>query len=236
MEFITRQIRGVQLKLRNDNRSLDLCSRMNYETENLDLIDALEPGDVFYDLGACEGRFSIYAALKGLEVYAFEPEQRNFEAFQSNLALNPTEKVHPFHLGVGAENKEVSMLVGQPWEGGHQKVVENAFGRDDLSFDVKEKQRVKIRALDDFILQENLPIPKYMKVDVDGSEMDFVLGAPKTLGNPTLEKMLFELDKHDKYYTNILEKVLGHGFRVHREYAVPNEEHLFNIEFTRSNN
>ncbi|HMK07007.1 MAG TPA: hypothetical protein VK476_05710, partial [Flavobacterium sp.] len=61
-------LRGTNFKLMTYTRSLELCSRMNYETENLDFIDLIEGGKVMYDLGACEGRFSIYAAMKGIRV------------------------------------------------------------------------------------------------------------------------------------------------------------------------
>jgi hypothetical protein len=42
-----RNVRGTEMCLMGGNRSLDLCSKMNYETEVLDLIDAQEKGTVF---------------------------------------------------------------------------------------------------------------------------------------------------------------------------------------------
>ena len=57
-------VRGSTLNLMTYTRSLKLCAKMNYETENLDFIDGMKQGEVLFDLGACEGRYSIYAALR----------------------------------------------------------------------------------------------------------------------------------------------------------------------------
>jgi hypothetical protein len=42
------KVRGISFKLFTFNRSLELCARMNYEAENLDLIDSLIENDVFF--------------------------------------------------------------------------------------------------------------------------------------------------------------------------------------------
>ena len=83
-EVVSRDLRGVNMQLLASNRALRLCSQMNYETEVLDIIDRTPTGEVFCDLGACEGRFSVYAALKGLKVISIEPELRNFSALEKN--------------------------------------------------------------------------------------------------------------------------------------------------------
>ena len=94
-------VRDVAMKLMTYTRSLELCARMNYETENLDFIDSIAPGEIFYDLGACEGRFSIYAGLKGITIFAFEPEAKNYSVFRENIELNELKdnikqlSVHP---------------------------------------------------------------------------------------------------------------------------------------------
>jgi predicted RNA methylase len=86
------EVRGIIFQLYTYNRSLELCARMNYETENLDFIDSLSPGSVMYDLGACEGRFTIYALKRGLKVYSFEPDKNNFNILNENLKINKEKK------------------------------------------------------------------------------------------------------------------------------------------------
>ena len=48
------------------------------EPETLAWIDAMTENDVLFDVGANIGIYSVYAALKGLKVFAFEPESLNY--------------------------------------------------------------------------------------------------------------------------------------------------------------
>ena len=142
-------VRGIEFQLMTYTNSLELCARMNYEVENLDFIDMMSPKDVMYDLGACEGRFSIYAAKKGIHVVAFEPERKNYSVLSQNLELNNLDStlIKTINAGIGAKNGKAIMKIGQPWEGGHQKVVDHNDVREDLNFNFVEEQIVDILSL-----------------------------------------------------------------------------------------
>lgn len=227
-------VRGVNLKLHTFNRSLQLCAKMNYEVENLDFIDSLASESVFYDLGACEGRFSIYAALKGHSVYSFEPNKANFETLQMNIKLNNLEnKVSIFNLGVGEKDAEAILQIGQPWAGGHQKVVKHDQVRSDLNFDFVESEVISIVSLDSFIRNSKLKAPDVLKIDIDGSEVPFLKGATEVLKQAQLKKMIFELDQNDPHYNFIINFLGEFGFRIQESYQVPNEPTLYNIIFVK---
>ncbi len=227
-------VRGIDFKLMTYTRSLELCARMNYETENLDFIDTMNPGEIMYDLGACEGRFSIYAAMKGIRVFSFEPEQKNYLVFSQNITLNtiPENRLKAINAGVGAKNGKAILNIGQPWEGGHQKVVKHDEIRNDLDFNFVENQEIEIRSIDAFIAEGN-PVPNYLKIDIDGSEMPFLNGAVETFQDKTLKGIIFELNDLDPNYTKILEFLKQNGFVENKKYGVPNEPNLFNIIFLR---
>jgi FkbM family methyltransferase len=152
MNYSEVAVRGISFKLMTYTRSLELCARMNYETENLDFIDTINPNEVLYDLGACEGRFSIYAALKGVRVISFEPEAKNFLVFSQNIVINAIgeDRLKAINAGVGAKNGNAIINIGQPWEGGHQKVVEHGEIRNDLNFNFVENQEIKLFSIDSF--------------------------------------------------------------------------------------
>lgn len=228
-------VRGTNLKLMTYTRSLELCARMNYESENLDFIDTIQRGEVLYDLGACEGRFSIYAALKGVRVVSFEPENRNFSVFQQNIHINhlTTELITPIHAGVGEKDGKAIIKIGQPWEGGHQKVVEHEEVRNDLNFNFIEKQEIEIISLDSFLEKDEYPFPDYLKIDIDGSEMTFIIGSKKTLQSEKIKGIIFELYEFDPNFDEIINQLRIYGFNESQRYAVPNEPNLFNIIFKR---
>jgi FkbM family methyltransferase len=229
-------IRGTEIFLHTYNRSLDLCARMNYEVEVLEFIDSLTAADVLYDLGAAEGRFAIYAAAKGLHVIAFEPENRNFQVFSDNIKLNPaaTPYITAHNLAVGAANAQSTIVIGQPWAGGHQKVVSNAPGRIDFNFKAIEEQPITIVALDNFIRSTNSPAPTAIKIDVDGSEIPFIQGAALTLKSYSLRKMIFELCVADQSYHIIAEQLNQHHFQETGRFKIPNEADLYNIIFEKN--
>lgn len=233
-KYTTIEIRDVKFSLMTYTRSLELCSRMNYETENLDFIDKINEGEILFDLGACEGRFSIYAAKKGIRVYSFEPEAKNFSVFKQNIELNniSSSQITPINAGVGSNNSNAIIKIGQPWEGGHQKVVEHDEIRQDLNFDFVETQNIKIISLDSFCEEYQIN-PDYLKIDIDGSEVPFLKGALKTLKNKNLKGIIFELSDIDPNFKSIIEKLNEDCFLEVERFEVPNEPNLFNIIFMK---
>jgi FkbM family methyltransferase len=230
----TTEVRGVSMQLVTHTRALALCARMNYETEVLDFIDQIQPGEVLYDLGACEGRFALYAALRQVQCYAFEPEALNFQALQENIALNgerASTHLTPYQYAVGERNYQTTLKIAQPWAGGHQKVIATAPSRVDLDFAFSQSQEVEVVALDEFIATRQLPLPHYLKVDVDGSEQPFVAGARNTLSNPHLKAVIFELCQEDEGFQAIIEALASCSLIVQQSHQV--EPGLFNFAFTR---
>lgn len=229
------RVRGISIKLMTYTRSLELCARMNYETENMDFIDDINPGEVLYDLGACEGRFSLYATLKGVTVIAFEPEWKNFDVLKQNIELNKVDedRITAINAGVGAGNGKAILNIGQPWEGGHQKIVNHSEIREDLGFRFIEQQEINIISLDSFVEDSNYPSPDYLKIDIDGSEMPFLRGAIGTLQSKKLKGIIFELHETDSNFNNIINLLKSYGFNETGRYNVPNEPNLYNITFQR---
>jgi FkbM family methyltransferase len=230
-------VRGIELTLVTYNRALELCARMNYETEVLDFIDGIPENGVFFDLGACEGRFALYAALKGIRTYAFEPEQSNFDALLQNRDLNSASagsRLLPYRLAVGERTGKATLKIGQPWAGGHQKVVQMPSSRVDPGFDFAAEQEIDIVGLDAFVERERLPFPTHIKVDVDGSELPFVMGAQNTLRDPRLKSVIFELCKTDEKYSQITGALQESGLAPVGEFEIPNNPDLYNIVFGRS--
>jgi FkbM family methyltransferase len=232
-EYTEIEARGVKFKLHTYNRSLELCARMNYETENLDFIDQLPENCTLYDLGACEGRFSIYAIKKGVKVISFEPDKNNFKVLSANLDLNSLSKDGLFNVGVGEKNSEAILQIGQPWPGGHQKVVKHDDVRSDLNFKFVDSETIQIVSLDSFIESEKIPFPNALKIDIDGSEVPFLKGSQRTLKDSRLERIIFELDIKDPNFGYITNTLSECGFREVSRYEVPNEPSLFNIIYVR---
>lgn len=233
-KVVTTEVRGLNLRLLGHTRALELCARMNRETEVLDFIDQIEEGEVFYDLGACEGRFSIYAALRGVRCFSFEPETLNFETLIDNVGLNG-EKVRqyltPLKYAVGKISHKTTIKIAQPWAGGHHRVISDAAGRIDLDLNFALEQEVEVVSLDELAAARHLPMPDYIKVDIDGSELAFIEGAKSILGRPQLKALMFELHSQDIGCRQIIDRLSSYGFQIDSRYEI--EPNLFNVWFKR---
>ena len=177
------------------------------EPEVSEYIKSLPKNSIYYDLGACVGGFALQALHNGLEVIAFEVESQNYnklvENYQDNLDKWPkNHKFKSFQIGIADKECEVDLRIGQSGPGGHHRTLDLSTycASEDIIGDYKEK--VKADSLDNIIKKNNLPQPNYIKVDIDGSEYAFVIGAKKTLKKT--RSIIIELYKDNKYYNMII--------------------------------
>jgi FkbM family methyltransferase len=123
------------------------------------------PGDVFYDIGAHGGVYSLtYLARCGGEVHSFEPMP---EELLQNFRLNGrgTERVHA--VAVGDQAGSVRMTT-KFRSSNHI----DAAGGD---------REVPIVRIDDLAAQRSLPDPRWIKIDIEGMELPALRGAEQLL-------------------------------------------------------
>lgn len=152
------------------------------EPETLAWIDGFRAGEVFWDVGAATGLFSIYAAtIPGVAVWAFEPKATSFGVLVEHLALNGLgEEVTPlpiaFSDGTGVTRLGLTDLAPG---GGDNAVQANsvASARGGGAF----RQGTIAYTIDDFRRAFGLPAPDHLKIDVDGIEGAILRGAAETL-------------------------------------------------------
>ena len=71
------------------------------EPDTIQWLQAMKPGEVLYDVGANIGQYSIYAAKRGVKVFAFEPESQNYALLCKNIVLNKLENCTAYPLCLG---------------------------------------------------------------------------------------------------------------------------------------
>ncbi len=142
------------------------------------LVDQLQPGMVFYDVGANVGFLAILAArLVGQsgDVHCFEPLPANVEQIRHNASLNQFSQitVHPVALAQidstasfrVSERPTFGALSTSPMEVDHQIAT----------------IEVPVRRLDNLSEEGKLPAPNVIKIDIEGSELDFLAGSERVL-------------------------------------------------------
>lgn len=149
--------------------------REYYEPELAYLEKTVSPGDVFVDVGANFGVYSLVASkLVGAagRVLAFEPARQSFAILQQNIALNGFSNVHAFQLAV-------TKRAGKAWLYHGWDPVGNSLGMDPLCGD--EGEEVQTAALDNVLEENGIDRVDVIKIDVEGAEELVLRGATRYL-------------------------------------------------------
>jgi FkbM family methyltransferase len=131
----------------------------------------LRPGDVFVDIGANVGYFTLLAADAvgpGGRVVAFEPLPRTVAKLRANIAANHLENVTVVPVVASNEDGEVEMFAGPSTNFGKSGTAPVADGAS--------AGRVPKVVAADAIPRELWPRIRAIKVDVEGDELRVVRG------------------------------------------------------------
>lgn len=139
----------------------------------------LQPGMVFYDVGANVGFLSILAArLVGSagQVHCFEPLPANVEQIRHNAELNQFYNVVTHQVALAQTDSTASFRVSERPTFGALSDSPMTVARQIGTIDVS------VRRLDSLFEAAQLRGPNLIKVDVEGSEIDFLAGSESVIG------------------------------------------------------
>ena len=150
-----------------------------FEQRELDIFEAIiSDADVFFDVGANVGLYSVIGCTKsaGLNAYAFEPVAENQALLQKNIVLHGLEdrlRLEPVAVSDHAGTTRIYLH----HSGTHS--IENSEGGNGRD--------VKTVSLDEFTSEHDVG-PAVMKIDVEGHEGAVLAGATQTLARyaPTI--------------------------------------------------
>ncbi|PKP72144.1 MAG: FkbM family methyltransferase [Alphaproteobacteria bacterium HGW-Alphaproteobacteria-5] len=165
------------------------------------LLHFLREGDLFLDIGANIGSYSVLASgVCGARTVSFEPDPDTARYLARNIAINDLGKRATVHeVALGSHNGETAFTVGLD---STNRVA--AAGAENV-------RTVPLRRLDDIAGTGG---PAMIKIDVEGYEEQVLDGATDCLGAPSLK--LIELETVTPGIQDILAR---HGFE--RAYYDP---------------
>ena len=228
---LKKNIRGIELLLSIDSAALQMYAEgyEKVEPEVFDFIDMLGSTDLFLDLGACEGRYAVYAAKKGIPTIAVEPENKNYDAMCQNISLNKLTNIQTHKIAVAKYTHSGLIVVGQNNAGGHHKILEDSCSRGLVRNPTAPRQAVEIKALDELAWS-----PTAIKIDVDGSELDALEGGEQTIRGA--QQIIIELSPADDHYARCRWLLQEWGFKDKQTYRITfpyYEQNLFNYWFIK---
>jgi FkbM family methyltransferase len=127
----------------------------------------LDPGDVFVDVGANVGSYSIWAAELGAAVVALEPAEDTFELLLENISINDYQ-VTAIRASAGSACGVTRFTVGQD-------CVNRLDPRGSAGVPTVQVEMVTVDSIigDRFV--------RGMKVDVEGFEIEVLRGCERAL-------------------------------------------------------
>ncbi|MDV0442885.1 FkbM family methyltransferase [Methanorbis rubei] len=133
----------------------------------------ISEGDVVFDCGANLGIFSLLAAYRGGEVFAFEPVPEARKLLKQTLDLNPElcERVTIVPYALGKETGEAEFTV----------LADTLVGSSMILPQEGRKIRAAVTTVDAFVDSEGLARVDFLKADIEGAERLMLAGARETL-------------------------------------------------------
>lgn len=192
----------------------------------------LKKDSISIDIGANIGAISLvmsYLSPMG-KVYSFEPANVNFLFLEKNLLLNNIKNVEPIKAAIFDKNQQITLSYvefGGGWSYIKQDknlpiydLIKEYFGEEWIEnlknnqLEVKE-ELVDCLSLDEWVEKSQLKRIDLIKVDVEGSEINVLNGARKTIKklrpdlivefNPKVYKILYE-ENPIKLYSTLCSK------------------------------
>lgn len=187
------------------------------------VIHALRPGDLFLDIGANVGSYTVLASgVCGARTIAFEPDPVTAVNLRRNVTINTIDHLVEVHeSALGAHAGEVAFTVGQD-------TINRVAGAGD-----GQTRLVRLSRLDDIAGAQS---PTLIKLDVEGYEDQVLAGAAAVLAAPSL--LAIETEAQD---SRTIDVIKGFGF-VRRFYdpwtrrlsTEPSSLHASNALFVRN--
>ena len=176
-----------------------------YETQLV--IERLQAGDVFIDVGANIGYYSVLAsqlvAATG-RIYSFEPDPNNFALLEKNVALNNLKNIECFNVALSDRDGEGELFLNSHNFGDHQ-IYDDGSGRDSFAIALRNGSQL-------LAAEKNI---RLIKIDTQGAEFQVLSGLLALLKQQTgplsliIEFWPYGLKKSGASATQVLDLLLS---------------------------
>jgi FkbM family methyltransferase len=135
--------------------------------EHLDV----NPGEVFVDIGANVGYYTLRALTKyqGIKVAAIEAHPSTFEALKKNIEVNHFDAIL-INNAVFHTRQQITLYEHGGWSG-----ISSIYRKSDKGI------LVNADTIDNILAENNISRADVIKMDIEGAEVDALNGASKTM-------------------------------------------------------
>jgi FkbM family methyltransferase len=183
--------RGVTLKNKDGifycgNHINSVWVASTIHEENVNKYFSLSSG-TFVDVGANIGKYTIKIARqlkdKGKAI-AIEPEPSNFQVLKKNIVLNNLKNVNAFNLACSSHAGKSAFYLNDSGTGSHSLIKKT-----------NKNISVNLCKLDSLLSSLKIKKVDFIKIDVEGAELDVIAGAKNTL--KSFPKIIVEIENSE---------------------------------------
>jgi FkbM family methyltransferase len=224
---VVASIRGSRMRLDPNefvDRALLFYPQFWDPVEMRFLDETLKPGDIFLDIGAHLGFYSLAASRlvgRGGQVVAIEADPRTYQDLAFNIQLNHAANVHAINAGVADVFQELRL--GSP-KGNRAG---NSFLLDEL-----EGINVVCRPLADIVREVGVTRITGAKLDIEGLEFRVLQSYLHSTGDPRLWPEFLIVEYHPSWVQrsggDVISLLSEHGYvtRARNVYGEDYENHI----------
>lgn len=183
----------------------------------------VKPGNVFVDIGSNIGYYSFIAS--GIvgdsgKVFSIEPHWGSMQAFKENIERCNIKNIVPIRIGIGdCERQEELYECIDKLDG--LKINSCSCSRG-LPTKGNQMRKIAITTLDKLAEYNNIDHIDFLKMDIEGMEVDAILGMDRLLSEGRVKRMLIEINDYvplynNKYGETLDELIKAYGFVNERE-------------------
>lgn len=212
LNFEYTEVENVKYVTINHNTKWRVDTLRTKEPVTVEWLDTFTSDDVFIDVGANMGLYTLWAAKNKLtKTYAFEPESQNYALLNQNIYLNQIgHLVKAYNLCLSDKIGVGDFYITDMMPGGscHQFDSIVNFKGEPTKFAFE--QGAFAVTLDYLVDTNMVPQPTHIKIDVDGLEYKVVFGALKTISK--VKTMLIEVNTNLPEHNRMIKILNALGF------------------------
>jgi|694.fasta_scaffold22230_9 FkbM family methyltransferase len=190
-----------------------------FELEEIEFIrQILKPGDIFFDVGANGGLYTIIAAKlvgENGHVYSFEPGERELKLLHHNIAINNLTNVTVIESAVSNIKGKTNFAISV--DGAMNSLLKTNHPLQKI----QEWQKIEVTTLDDVVDELSVKKVNFLKIDVEGAEKQVLDGAKILLESQKEIVILFEASDSTALnfgysVRDILSEIISSGFFIYQ--------------------
>jgi FkbM family methyltransferase len=175
---------------------------------------ALQNKDIktVFDIGANVGNWTILAksVFPKTRIDAFEPVPSSLDLLKNAVQYLQDVHIHP--VALGSKKSQTSMKIL-----GNQADCSSLLDPSAPGLNVEKEIMVSVNRLDDIIVELHIPYPDFIKMDVQGYELEVLKGGVECLKHAKAvqcEVSFEEFYKGQALFRDVLDFMDDHGFRL----------------------